>query len=439
MAEPDLTTPSAAQLAWHDMELGMFIHFEPITFKSSPNYHQDPAELPAAESINPARLDTDQWLEAARSMGAKWAVFTAQHNSGFCMWPTDAYDYGIRQSPWRQGKGDVVGDFVDSCHKYGLKPGLYCSFQPNYYLGFTSRKWTQDAESYQRFLRTFEKLILELCTRYGELVEIWFDGGFPTLEGEWRWGDGVYDGGPDIAPILDQHQPNIVVSQGPLSGSRWTGNEGGTAMYPCWSTLSHPIAERRVPPQERYGLLGHGEPDGECWIPAEGNTPLRTPHEWFWKAEGQGLKSATHLAGLYYHSVGRNSNLLINASPNDEGLIPEEDMARYAELGKELTHRFRNCVFETSGSGETLEVELDHPVTFDQVVIMEDIAQGERIREYVFEARLDHGGWFELCRGTSVGHKRIQVIPPFETVAIQLRCPQSVAEPQIRRLALYLS
>ena len=439
MDNPELPTPSAAQLAWHDMELGMFIHFEPITFKSEPDYHRHPEELPAAETINPTALNTDQWLEAARAMGARWAVFTAQHDSGFCMWPTDVYDYGIKQSPWRQGKGDVVGDFVNSCHKYGIKPGLYCSFQPNFFLGFTSRQWAQDAETYRAYLRTYEQLITELCSRYGELVEMWFDGGFPTAEGEWRWGDGIYHGGPDVAPILAEHQPNMIVAQGPLSGCRWSGNEGGTTLYPCWSTLSHPLADRRLPRTERYDLLGHGDPDGEMWIPAECNTPLRTPHEWFWKPDGQELKSVRHLVGLYYQSVGRNSNLLLNATPNADGLIPDDDMACYVEFGTELRNRFRNCIAETSGSGEVLELALAQPATFDQVVIMEDITRGERIREYVVEGTLDHGGWFELCRGSSVGHKRVQVIPPFETKSVRLRCPKTVATPQIRRLALYLS
>ena len=417
----------------------MFIHFEPITFKPAPAYHQHPEELPKPESINPAKLDTDQWLEAARAMGARLAVFTAQHDSGFCMWPTDVYDYGIKQSPWRNGGGDVVADFIESCHKYDIKPGLYCSFLPNYYLGFTSPQAAEDVAFYQRGVQTFEQLITELCSRYGELVEIWFDGGFPTLEGEWRWNDGGYPGGPDIAPILEEHQPNIVVAQGPLSGCRWSGNEGGTTRYPCWSTLAHPLADRRVPSVQRYPMLGHGDPDGERWIPAECCTTLRTPHEWFWKPEGQVLKSVEHLTGLYYHSVGRNSNLLLNAAPNADGLIPEEDMAVYSELGKELRRRFGNRVAETSGSGDELELESEKPIIFDHIVIMEDITSGERIREYVVEGQLDGTGWFELCRGRSVGHKRIESVPPFETTAVRLRCLQSVATPQIRSFALYRS
>ena len=124
MTDVALPTPTAAQLAWQDLELGMFIHYEPVMYAG----YTGPNDLPDPKLVNPTKLDTDQWLEAAKAMGARLAVFTAQTTSGFCMWPTETYDYNISQSPWRGGRGDVVGDFVESCHKYGIKPGFYISF-----------------------------------------------------------------------------------------------------------------------------------------------------------------------------------------------------------------------------------------------------------------------------------------------------------------------
>lgn len=435
MTDPALAKPTPTQIAWQDLEFGLFIHME-----HAPEGRPD--HVPPASEFNPARLDTDQWLQAAQACGAKLAVFTAKHVGGFCMWPTEGLDYSVRQSSWRDGKGDVVGDFVNSCHKYGIEPGIYIMYQPNHYFGWIEREWKGAPEEFERYQQIFELQVTELCTRYGRLAEIWFDGGFPTPEGVWRYGHDAYDRGPNIKPILDEHQPDIVVTQGPLSQARWSGTEAGAAWYPCWSTIPDAMAERRLASEdERYDLLGHGIPGAASWIPAECCTTLRTPHEWFWKPDGQKLKSVDHLVGLYYRSVGRNANLLLNANPDADGLIPEEDMAVYAGLGAELKRRFGNCVAETSGAGDEIELLFDEPRVFDHVVIMEDIAHGERIRSYVVEAYIDglfgSSPWYELCRGSCVGHKRIHLIPPFESTAVRLKCTESVEEPRVRQLALY--
>ena len=435
MKERDIARPTPAQVAWQDLEFGMFIHMEHAR-------DDRPHEVPPAADFNPKKLDTDQWLEAAKACGAKLAVFTAKHAGGFCMWPTEGLDYSVKQSPWRGGKGDIVGDFVNSCHKYGILPGLYIMYQPNHHFGWIKREWEGDPAEFERYQQAFELQVTELCTRYGPLTEIWFDGGFPTPEGEWRYGYEAYARGPNIKPIIDEHQPDMVVMQGPLSMARWSGTESGAAWYPSWSTIPDAMAERRAKPEdERYEILGHGIPGSASWIPAECCTTLRKPHEWFWRPEGQTLKSVDHLVGLYYRSAGRNANLLLNAAPDKDGLIPDEDMVVYEALGKELKRRFENCVGETSGEGNEIELRFDEPRVFDHVVIMEDIAQGERIREYVVEAHVDglfgDWPWFELCRGTCVGHKRIHLLPPFETTAIRLRCKESVAQPKLRRLALY--
>lgn len=436
MTQADLAKPTLSQLAWKDLEYGMFIHLEHAE-ESRPD-----EPVPAAAEFNPEKLDTDQWMEAAKAFGAKLAVFTAKHAGGFCMWPTEGLDYSVKQSSYRGGKGDIVGEFVNSCHKYGIEPGLYIMYQPNYYHGWIEREWTGDAAGFEEYQQIFETQLTELCTRYGKLTELWFDGGFPNPEGEWRYGYDTYPRGPRVKEILDEHQPDVVVMQGPLGKARWTGTESGATWYPSWSTIEDGMAERRVSTEsERYHLLGHGVPGEKSWIPGECCTTLRYPHEWFWKPEGQQLKSVEHLMGLYYRSVGRNSNLLLNAAPDKDGLIPDEDMAVYEGLGRELQRRFSNCVGETSGQGKEVELRFDEPRLFDHVVIMEDIAQGERVREYVVEAYVDglfgDWDWFELCRGSCIGHKRIHLVAPFESKAIRVRVKEAVGEARIRSFALY--
>ncbi len=123
--------PTPEQLAWHDLELGMFIHFDMQTFT-----RQEKPRTPAdVNAFNPANLDTDQWVEVAKSMGAKYAVFVAKHCTGFLSWQSNAYPYGVRQTNWREGKGDIVRDFVNSCRRAGIRPGLYASVSSNAWWG----------------------------------------------------------------------------------------------------------------------------------------------------------------------------------------------------------------------------------------------------------------------------------------------------------------
>jgi len=138
----------------------------------------------------------------------------------------------------------------------------------------------------------------------------------------------------------------------------------------------------------------------------------------------------------YDRSVGRNCNLLLNANPDPTGLIPEPDMRRYKEFGDEIRRRFGTSLAETSGRGAVVELRLEAPTRIDHVIAMEDIREGERVREYVVEG-LSDGGWEELCRGESIGHKRIQRFPPAVVRAVRLRTVRSVARPIIRKLAVY--
>jgi len=416
----DIAKPTPQQLAWQDMELGLFIHFDMNTYTG-----ETKPRTPADVNIyNPVKLDTDQWLETARAMGAKYAVFVAKHCTGFLSWQSNAYPYGVKQTSWRDGKGDVVKDFISSCEKYGIKPGLYASVASTAWWGVDNPgviKWGDRKQ--EDYIKACETMMTELWSNYGELTEIWFDGGVLPPE----------KGGPDLVPILKKHQPNAVVFQGPASGGiRWIGNENGVAEYPCWSTV------------EKLNDPGPGNPDGKIWNPGECDVPL-PGYQWFWKGEAgpekptdrQQEETLAKLMDMYYRSVGHNCNLLLNATPDTTGLIPEMILPHYANFGREIRRRFGKAIAETGGEGETVELTLRSPAKIDHVVVMEDITGGERVRAYEIEGLVSGDKWEKLCGGVSVGHKRIQKFNRTEVAGIRFRATKSVAAPKIRRLAVF--
>lgn len=412
----DLAKPTPAQAAWHDMEVGMFYHFDMRTM-SGVEKPINPAPL---KIFNPTKLDTDQWLEAAKAIGAKYAILVVKHSSGFMLWQSDLYPYSVKQTPWRDGKGDILADFIRSCKKYDIKPGIYASMTCNSYWNVLAHKVNRgkggDPEALKKYSDMCEKMVTELWTKYGKFTEIWFDGGVLPVE----------KGGPDLVPILKKHQPQAVVFQSPERGGiRWVGNEKGVADYPCWSTV------------KILNDPGSGDPDGKIWNPGECDVPVRN-HHWFWNPnQDHKLYSLNELVDMYYKSVGRNCTLLLNANPNRDGLIPEADMKRYIEFGKEIRRRFSRPIARTTGKGKKVELSLKNPSEINHVIIMEDIAQGERVRVYKVEGLLPDGQWIELCEGQSIGHKRIQVFDTKTLKKIRLRVTKSAVEPIIRELAVY--
>jgi alpha-L-fucosidase len=411
--------PTHEQAAWQDMEVGMFIHYDIPVFKAGWN-HRQYDQRPDASIFNPRKLDTDQWMRAAKALGARYAVFVAKHGSGFMCWQSDLYPYGMKQSPYMEGKGDIVRDFVRSCRKAGVRPGIYAHMGCNGYLevdnpGLVNRGNGGDPEKQARYARICEGMLDELWGRYGPLAEIWFDGG-------------VLDpakGGPDMLPILRRLQPKAIVFQGPAASIRWIGNEDGVAPYPCWAA---------TPDTRDYS--GPGVPDGARWLPGECDVPVRRG-VWLWEPNTEDrLLSVDELMSLYERSVGRNCNLLLNANPDPDGLIPAPDMKRYEEFGAEIRRRYGKSVAETQGRGDALTLSMPHPRRIDAVIVQEQITEGERVRSYVLEVWAD-GAWREICRGESIGHKRIQRFDPVTTDRVRLRVLDSAAEPLIRRLAVF--
>jgi len=418
---PALPRPTAEQATWQDCEIGVFYHYDLHVF-SKPGW--DPSRydhFPGPEIFNPTKLDTDQWMEVPKALGAKYAVLTATHGSGFMLWQSDAYPFGVRQSPWRGGKGDLVKDFVASCGKAGVGPGIYCHMRVNGWWqvdqpGLVNRGQGGDAARQAMYAAAKIKQAEELWGQYGPLAEVWFDGWMPDPKA-----------GFDVLPILKKLQPKAMVYGGgncPVETIRWMGGEHGKTDYPCWSTGDNCFDATS------------GSPDGKDWCPGEADVNIQAG-QWMWQpgCDG-GLRSLDDLMEIYYGSVGNNCNLLINAMPGPDGLVPEAQLKRFREFGNEIRRRFGKSLAETAGEGNEIELSPGKPHTIDHVMLMEQITEGERVRSYVVEGKVGQA-WQKIGGGSCIGHKRIERITPVEVSAVRLRVISSVGKPLIRKLAVY--
>ena len=432
-AETDIVKPNKVQQDWAEAEVGVMFHFDMQVYVPEYNWREYGSH-PDAATFNPVDLDTDQWMEAASRMGAKYAVLVAKHGSGFSLWPTEAHEYSIKNSPWKDGKGDIVADFVASCRKYGIKPAIYCNTNANGYLHTDRGIVAKDGPVTQKeYNAVVAKQLTELWSNYGELFEIWFDGGVLTPK----------EGGADVLPLVKELQPNAIAFQGPLGHDnliRWVGNEEGTAPDPCWATADSTTNSDGVKIIE--GL--HGSPDAPFWCPGESDFTLRKKaapgYGWMW-AEGQDnlLFSVDELMEKYETSVGRNTNMLLGMVIDPSGLIPEADVKRVEEFGKALKERYGTSVAETSGKGKNMALRLPSPTVIDRVIIQENISEGERVLVWHLEGVKADGSVVRLCEGTNIGHKRIARFAPVEVASLRFVADSSKAKPIIRRFAAFES
>jgi alpha-L-fucosidase len=363
--------------------------------------------------MNPVSLDTDQWAEAAISLGAKYVVFVAKHVGGFCMWQTHTTDYSVRNTPWRGGRGDVLADLSASCYKHGLKLGVYlCPHDASQGAADSGRCKT--SEKQQKYNAIYRQQLTEVLSRYGEMVEIWFDGS-------------------NVIPaddILRKYAPHAMIFQGPEATVRWVGNEDGFAPYPLWN------AESTAEVRSGVSTSLDSNPDGDAWIPVECDVSIRRPN-WFWSTTNvKNLMTLDQLLEVYYRSVGRGAQLLLNIPPNREGHIAEEDFARAKEFGTEIRRRFSISEAETAGSGNSLNLNFRKPVNVDHVILQEDCRLGQRVRGFRLEGRCE-GRWVGLYTGSSIGHKRIVPVAPRVCSALRLIVTETQGEPHIRRLVAF--
>jgi len=424
----NLVLPSKEQLIWANLEIGVIIHIDVQVFENNYEFREQWGHQPAAEVFAPMQLDTDQWMQTAKTAGAKYAVLVAKHCSGFCLWPTNVHDYSVKNSPWKNGRGDIVGDFFKSCVKYDIKPGLYYSASCNAYCDVDNPGIIQSSENNAEKQQKYNEMVLaqltELWTRYGDIFEIWFDGGCLPPE----------DGGPDIAGLLHKLQPNAIVFQGPpgtKSLIRWVGNERGVAPEDCFSTVDFTPESFNGHDERIYG----GNPDGATWSPAESDIPNRyakkTKHGgWFWyPGEDDMVIPADELFEVYLKSVGRNTNLLIGMVPDNRGLIPEADAATFAAFGEKVREAFAKPLAEAdiANASDKYNYRLAVPEGAKYLVLKEDISKGERVLGYSVNGSIT---------GKCIGHKKIINLPSGLS-EITLAITEAKIEPALRSIQIF--
>lgn len=407
--EWNLPLPSKAQLRWQQHERIMFVHISPATWQGR---EYDDYSCPISK-INPSKLDTDQWCEVAKSWGAEQIVFVAKHVGGFCWWQTNTTDYSIKNTPWRNGKGDVLKDLSESCGKYGLDLGIYIyPGDDQWGAGIGSGGITADPTKQEAYNRVYRQQLTEVLTKYGPIHEVWFDGNCRVPVGD----------------ILDKYASDAVIFQGEKANIRWVGNEDGGAPDPNWYTVKKSDLKTGV------STALHSDVNGDCYAPVEVDVPIlkNNGHKWFW-APGTDhlLMTVEQLMNLYYKSVGRGSVLLLNSDPDTTGLIPEAHVRRYAEFGREIMKRFSAPVGKISGTGHEFVLSFKQPTMVNHCILQEDLRKGQRVLSYTIEGLDADGVWKVLSKGTSVGNKKIDYFKGVAVKKMRLVVTEAKALPHI--------
>jgi len=447
--------PDTNQLRWQQMEFYAFVHLSVNTFTDQEwgNGDEDP------KIFNPDRLDCRQWARIAKEAGMKGIIITAKHHSGFCLWPSEYTGYSVKHSPWRGGKGDIVGDLAAACREFDLKLGIYLS------------PWDRNSAVYGKpeYITYFRNQLRELLTHYGDIFEVWFDGA--------NGGSGYYGGARETRTIdrktyydwsttyrlVRTLQPKAVIwnDGGDRADLRWVGTEAGNVGETNWSLL-------RDTGEVPYNMLHYGLEDGNAWVPAEVNTSIRPG--WFYHSyEDTRVKTLPQLLDVYYSSQGRNGALLLNFPIDRHGLINETDEKAVLAFSSTLRRTFAMNLaagakvtasnvrgHSTAFDGEkaidkddrtywatddsvtnaSVTLDLGRPTTFNRFLVQEFIPLGQRIKAFSIEA-LVGGKWVEVAGGTTIGYKRILRFNSVTATRVRLTITSSRACFQISNIGLY--
>ena len=426
--------PNANQLRWQDMEMYAFIHYSLNTYTDQEwGFGNEDPKL-----FNPSSLDCRQWARVCKQSGMRGIIFTAKHHCGFCMWPSAYTEYSVKNSPWKDGKGDVVRELAEACREEGLEFAVYLS------------PWDRNHPEYGRpeYVTYFRNQLRELLTNYGDIFEVWFDGA--------NGGDGWYGGAnetrkidrttyyewPETYKMIRELQPKCLIwNDGSDRGDlRWVGTEAGNVGETNWSLLYH---DGEVP----YQMLHYGVEQGDVWCPGETNTSIR-PGWFYHDAENEHVKSLSKLMDTYYKSVGRNSTLLLNFPIAPNGRIHPNDSLRGIAFKKMIDEVFvkGKVVSKMKQSGPSTILDFGKPTSINRFLAEEDIAQGQRVRKFSLEAEVD-GKWLPLKDAlvdegdglTTIGHRRIICFPTVKATKLRFTILDSKCEPIIKKLGVYLA
>lgn len=456
--EPLLPLPSAAQLRWHEMEMNAFIHFTTNTFTDLEWGFGD--EDPRI--FNPSDFDADQWISTLKDAGFKGAILTCKHHDGFCLWPSEYTEHDVSESPWKDGKGDVVREVADACRRHGLKFGVYLS------------PWDRNHPEYGRppYIDYYRNQLKEIFSEYGPIFEMWFDGanggtGYYGGANEKRTIHGsTYYEWPVTLALVSEMEPDVLFFSDAGPGVRWVGNERGVAGETNWNAIT---------PDTLYAgkagiteLLNTGHPEGTHWIPAEVDVSIR-PGWFYHEKEDSLVKTPEKLFDIYLTSVGRGSTLLLNVPPDKRGLINEKDIAALKGWRQMLDTAFRDNLakgarvvasatrgdsrkFQASNTTDgdkdsywtmddeatsgSLEIDLDGRRTVKYLLLQEYIKLGQRVKGFKVEY-WNGESWQPLASATTIGYKRILRFDPVETDKLRVSITDAKACPVLSNVEVY--
>ncbi|NOT91240.1 alpha-L-fucosidase [Ferruginibacter sp.] len=446
-AQNSLPKPTKAQLAWHNMEFYLFMHFGPNTFTDLEWGHGDEK----AEIFNPTQLDCEQWCRVAKTAGAKAVIITAKHHDGFCLWPSKFSKHTVKESKWKEGKGDVLKELSVACKKYGLKFGVYIS------------PWDRNHPDYgtEKYNEIFVNMMTELFTNYGPIWELWWDG----ANGEGPNGKKqVYDWGRFKATVR-KLSPHTVIFSDVGPDIRWVGNENGIAGKTNWNTLDTdgfgPGA--KAPSTD---TLNAGNKNGKYWIPAECDVSIR-PGWFYHKAEDDKVKTPEQLFQLYLKSVGRGANLLLNVPPDGNGLITKFDSASLIEFKKLRDKNLTRNIFShattyhlfggilkkapavtdgnfktgekiTEAERESVGIETKENKKINCIVLYEGITAGQNCSAYKLLLFNKKDELVKEIHGTTIGRKRIITFSAVDINTIELTIEEQHKTTVINEMEAYL-
>ncbi len=451
--------PSNKQLEWQKLETYAFIHFGQSTFSDLEWSYGDADP----KNFNPSQLDCEQWVKVLKEGGMKAVILTTKHHDGFCLWPSKHTDYTIAASPYKNGRGDIVGELSAACRKYGLKFGIYLS------------PWDRHQSFYgtPAYLDYYKAQLKELLTQYGEIFEVWLDGA--------NGGDGYYGGAretrkidgrtyyhfDELYALIHTLQPNAVIFSDGGPGCRWVGNEDGIVGETNWSFLRSKDVYAGYPHAHE---LNTGHVDGDAWMPAECDVSIRPG--WFYHAkEDNQVKTGQELFNLYLKSVGRNGSFLLNLPPTKEGLIHSIDAANIKEFNRLKEEAFRTNLLvgaQVKASSEASKTEeaqavlsadskdywlaKDTDTTPELIVTLpqaqkmryfelcEHIAAGQHVARFTVEYKSKGGEWLPLPtteQTTTIGNRRILPFPEMEIKELRIRFLESRGRIYMNKIAAY--
>lgn len=441
-------TPDKHQLEWQELEYYMFMHFGPNTFTDVEwgDGKEDP------KVFNPTDLDTRQWASIAKDAGMKGIIITAKHHDGFCLWPSAYSTHTVRESPWKEGKGDILKELSEACKEYGLKFGVYLS------------PWDQNHPAYgtAEYNEIFAKTLEEVLTNYGDVYEQWFDGANGgNLKHKYDW---------DLFhSVVYKHQPQAIIFSDIGPGCRWIGNERGVAGETNWSRLDITGFGPGVdaPSQD---ILNQGQAEGEAWVPGEVDVSIRPG--WFYSPKtNDKVKTVSELMDIYYTSVGRNANLLLNVPADRRGRIHPTDSAhlmqfrdaRIAAFKENLATKATFTASNTRGNSEkfsvnnlvdgkkdtywatdddvktaSVELQFSEPVTFNRVLLQENISLGQRVAAINVQVWDDaSNSWNTIADATTIGYKRILRTPIATATKIRINVTDALASLVLSNIEIY--